>query len=101
MKTLPPCDHDECPPTRCLQNANAKGVGFSDGLAAGEQPADFGNDEISKAMKPRQLKRYSMVNTTTSHAHMREDPAGDWVMWAEAANSKLCGGGESLTTQPR
>ncbi len=19
MKTLPPCDHDECPPTRCLK----------------------------------------------------------------------------------
>lgn len=32
MKTLPPCDHDECPTTRCIQNANAKGVGFGDGL---------------------------------------------------------------------
>jgi len=32
MKTLPPCDHDECPPTRCLQTANAKGVGISDWL---------------------------------------------------------------------
>lgn len=30
MKTLPPCDHDECPPTRCVRTANAKGVGFSD-----------------------------------------------------------------------
>ena len=30
MKALPPCDHDECPPTRCIQNANAKGVGFSE-----------------------------------------------------------------------
>ena len=32
MKTLPPCDHDECPLTRCIQNANAKGVGIGDGL---------------------------------------------------------------------
>jgi len=32
MKTLPPCDHDECPPTRCIQTTNAKGVGFGDGL---------------------------------------------------------------------
>lgn len=30
MKTLPSCDHDECPQTRCLQTANAKGVGFSE-----------------------------------------------------------------------
>ena len=30
MKTLPPCDHDECPPTRCIQTANAKGVGSSE-----------------------------------------------------------------------
>ena len=34
MKTLPPCDHDECPQTRCIQNADAKGVGFGDGLGA-------------------------------------------------------------------
>ena len=32
MKTLPPCDHDGCPTTRCVQTANAKGVGISDWL---------------------------------------------------------------------
>jgi hypothetical protein len=37
MKTLAPCDHDECPPIRCIQNANAKGVGFGDGLGASVQ----------------------------------------------------------------
>ncbi len=48
-----------------------------------ELPADFGNDEISKAMRPRTLKRFSLINTTMSHAFMREDVAGDWVMWSE------------------
>lgn len=24
MKTLPPCDHDECPPTRCTRTASDK-----------------------------------------------------------------------------
>ncbi len=54
-------------------------------------PADFGSDEISMAMKPRKLKRYSMVNTTTSHAFMREDPAGDWVAWSEATQTARVG----------
>lgn len=62
-------------------------VRISAGLAAVEPPENFGNDALSKSMKPRTLKRYSMVNTTISHAYMREDPAGDWVMWSEAANS--------------
>lgn len=37
MKTLPPCDHDECPPTRCLKTANAKGVGSGELLCCVEQ----------------------------------------------------------------
>jgi len=26
MKTLPPCDHDECPPTQCTRTASDKAV---------------------------------------------------------------------------
>lgn len=36
--------------------------------------------------KPRTLRRYSLVNTETSHGYMRDDPAGDWVMWADATS---------------
>ncbi len=71
------------------QTETTNPVASSAVLAADEPPADFGSDEISMAMKPKRLKRYSMVNTTTSHAFMREDPAGDWVAWSEAANDKL------------
>ncbi len=64
-------------------------------------PADFGSDEISMAMKPRKLKRYSMVNTTTSHAFMREDPAGDWVAWSEVERkgNDVCLGMDARTSE--
>lgn len=43
MKTLAPCDHDECPPTRCTRTASDKAVVCKELLADGwhEYPDQF------------------------------------------------------------
>ena len=51
MKTLPPCDHDGCPITGCLQTANAKGVGISEWLAAINGQLDIRVEEMKQEFR--------------------------------------------------
>lgn len=72
MKTLPPCDHDECPPTRCIQNANAKtAVAVQRVVRVRSWRCQFGMNGGSmnpRCEKPATLKTGTGYKCCASHA---------------------------------
>lgn len=68
MKTLPPCDHDECPPTQCTRTASDKAVVCKELLGGGCIVASI------EAMKTAYQKR----RETEAHP-LRKIVGVEWV----------------------